>query len=138
MHMSEKWERWEPIQGLAQKYYIESIIDIIGIFKILLCDAQDRTKKVLITFEKSIDIYRLINENARSHTLSALQEQYGANFYETWTFFRVTNSSYVKWLSEQSYQLSDVWEFQHLAFVGMNSTVDVINTYNPKIEFLND
>ena len=53
--MQEQWTRWEPIAGLAQKYYIESISDIIEGFKILLFDANDREKKVLVSFPNSVE-----------------------------------------------------------------------------------
>ena len=136
--MAEQWKKWEPIQGLSEKYYVESIVNIIGVFKVFLCDAQDQNKKIVVIFENSIDVYRSTQENLRLSVLHTLKEQYGEHFYETWTFFKITDSTYVQWLSDQSYKISDAMEFQHFVLIGTNTIVDLINYHDPKVEFLNN
>ena len=99
--MTEQWIRWEPISGLADKYEIESISDTFDRFTVILSDLKDEEKKVKVTFEGSVDAYRAVNESFRLKTFSELHEKYGVDFYGWWTFFKVADSEYLKWLSEQ-------------------------------------
>lgn len=32
--MAEVWKKWEPVKGLAKKYYIDAVIDDINGFKV--------------------------------------------------------------------------------------------------------
>mgnify|MGYP003462753456 FL=1 len=49
--MLGEWIRWEPIQGLSEKYFIDCIIDSIENFSILLSD--DKNEKKLRLFLKT-------------------------------------------------------------------------------------
>ena len=46
--MTEEWSKWEPLQGLANKYYVDSISEIMEDLEIILSDANDRSKKLRI------------------------------------------------------------------------------------------
>lgn len=132
--MKEQWERWEPISGLANKYYIDSIIDEARGFKVILSESDDETKKILVLFEDSIDAYRNTDESFRLKIIHDLDQKYGTDFYGDWTFFKVTNSTYIQWLSEQSYGTSDYQSFVHFSFITADSILDVITNYEPKVE----
>ncbi len=134
--MLEQWEKWEPVQGLAAKYYVDSIVDAIDGFKVWLSDYNNENNKVLITFEGSVDSYRSVDESFRLNTINILDERYGSKFYGDWTFFKVTNSSYVQWLSEESYGISDSLSFIHFSIVAADSIVDIIDTCEPKVQLI--
>jgi hypothetical protein len=135
--MKEQWTRWEPVQGLAAKYYIDAIYDTIDEgLKIVLSDINDRKKKVRVIFEKGIDAYRSTDESYRLGTIDDLDIEYGTEFYAYWTFFKVTNSSYVKWLSEESYGCWDSLPWIHFSFVALDSIIDVVTVYEPRVEFI--
>ncbi len=136
--MTEQWIQWRPIDGLGEKYYIDYISDDFQAFKIYLSQEDDEEKKVLMTFENSISAYRRIDETFRLKLISDLKEKYGSNFYGKWTFFRVDNSAYIKWISEQSCGISSDIPFVHFSLIGFNSILDIITTYEPKIELINE
>jgi hypothetical protein len=131
--MIENWIRWEPIRGLSAKYYIESISDSIEGFQILLVDAKDENKKTQIIFEDSVDSYKRTDETFKHKLVCDLHEKFGRNFYGDWTFFKVTNSSYIQLLSEESYGISDSRPLIHFSLLGADSVVDIICDYEPKI-----
>jgi len=133
--MEEKWTRWEPASNLAQKYYIHSISDTIDGFFIKLFEENNKKKKIKITFEDSVNSYRNTNESYRLKTIDHL-DTYNAD-KRCWTFFKVNNSSYLQWFLEESYGIYDDFPFIHFSFVGVESILDVIAKYEPKIELIN-
>ncbi|MBM7615098.1 hypothetical protein JOC73_001660 [Alkaliphilus hydrothermalis] len=134
--MSEQWVEWKPVDGLSQKYYIESISDVLDGFRIVLSDADKEENKVNVIFENSVHAYRSTDESFRQSTINILDEAYGTQFYSEWTFFKVVNSEYMKWLSVQSYNIIDSESLIHFSFFAVDSIVDVIAAYEPKVELL--
>ncbi|GAC43779.1 hypothetical protein [Paenibacillus popilliae] len=132
--MQENWERWEPVSGLSSKYYIKSLSDSIEGFKLFLFDANDEKKKVEVVFEDSVHAYRSTDESFRQSTINTINERYGTEFYAEWTFFKVTNSGYIRWLSEQSYGIAESEPLIHFSILAGDSIVDVIAAYEPKIK----
>ena len=129
-----KWIKWEPIEGLSSKYYINSILDGLEGLIVVLSDANDENKKVKVVFEDSVHTYRSTDESFRQSTINDLDEIYGTQFYSDWTFFKVTNSEYMQWLSAQSYSIIDSEPLIHFIFLAVDSVVDIIATYEPKVE----
>jgi hypothetical protein len=134
--MSEKWTKWKPIKGLAPNYYIDSVIDTIDGFKIELSPSRDKNQKVLVLFSNSVDSYRSVDESFVGNILYQLSEQYGKDFFHKWTFFKVTDSYFLKWLSQQSDGISEYRPLMHFSFIAIDSIVDVICDYEPKVELL--
>ena len=132
--VAEQWERWEPIPGVAAKYYAESMCNTIEGVKILLFDDNDQ--KLVVTFANPVNAYRSVNESFRLNLINTLDAQYGSDFYGKWTFFKVTNSAYVKQLSEKSGIINNEWPLQHFSFLTADAIIDIINTCEPEIEFL--
>jgi hypothetical protein len=114
---------------LKSKYYIDSISDKIEGFEILLTDYDDKTKKILITFKNSIDAYRSTDESFRLKSMDTLNEIYGSKFYQEWTFFKIEKSTYIQWLSEQSYGIIEMAEPIHFCIADVNSFLDIVTTY---------
>ena len=134
--MNEIWTQWKPVEGLKPKYDIDEIIDTMDSFKIVLSE-MDKLKKCLeVYFDSGVDAYRQTNESYWLDSLYALREKYGAEFYGYWTFFKVENSSYLSWLSKESFEISDSRDFVHFAFLGADSILEVITNYEPKFKIL--
>ena len=130
--MQEEWIRWEPIAGLAAKYYVESISENFKDgFKILLFLSGDRDQKVLVHFPESVDAYRNTDESFSLKIMSDLGKQYGTEFYGRWTFFKATHSAYLQWLSETSFGIADDMGRKHFCFITVDAIVDVINAMDP-------
>lgn len=135
--MTEQWSKWEPVPGLSANYYMESILDTPDGFTIQFFDTNKEEKKVQVIFEYSVSAYKSTNESYRLNTMHKLDERYGKNFYHDWTFFKITNSSYIQWLSEESYGITDSLHFMHFAFLTPNSFLDVIARYEPEVILIN-
>lgn len=135
--MTEQWVKWEPVEGLSANYYMESILDTSDGFTIHFFDTNDEEKRIQVIFEYSVSAYKSTNESYRLNTMHKLAEHYGKHFYEDWTFFKIANSSYVQWLSEESYGITNSLHFIHFSFLTPNSFLDVIATYEPKVILIN-
>ena len=135
--MQEQWTRWEPIQGLARKYYIDSITDNIDEgFRVVLSESGNAKKTVHVVFRDSVDCYTSTNESYINHLIFSLYERYGDDFYGDWTFFKVLNSDYLKRLSVLSSTISDDAGFTHFVLLASDSMLDIITNYEPEIKFI--
>ncbi len=131
--VEEIWEKWGNGYGINSKYYVESLIDNIEGFQIVLSEANNEYKKVEILFEDSVYAYRSTDESFRQSTINKLDELYGIDFYKNNTLFIVTNSKYIRWLSKQSFGIVDLEEVKHYSILAVDSLVDVISSYEPRI-----
>ncbi len=136
--MRTQWTKWEPIPHLTEKYNLKSISDGENGTEIILFDIKNSNHKVEISFTYPVDIYRRSDEKYLLETIDQLKQQYGADFYTKWTFFKVTNSPYLQWLSEQSYNITDSTGLTHFALITTNSIVDIIDPCEPKIKLINE
>jgi len=124
--MNETWIQWKPIENLAPKYDIDSIVDTINTFTIVLSEMDNPQKRLEVHFDSGVAAYRLTKEIYWQNSLHKLDEKYGEDFYGHWTFFKVENSSYLSWLSKESFEISDSRVFVHFAFLGADSILEVI------------
>lgn len=131
---AEQWHKWKPIEGLAKEYYIESIVDTIDGLKIVLFDAQDKKRKLFIIFHNSVDSYKRTDESFTGKTIYTLYQNYGKQFYKDWTFFKVENSEYLQWLSEQSDGFSTYRGLVHFVILAMDSMLDIVVDYEPEVK----
>jgi hypothetical protein len=134
--MTEEWIQWKPIEKLSSKYYIDSVIDMIDSFKIILSNAKSEKEKIEIIFFEGVDAYTRVEESFRVKVIHELDKKYGTEFYGDWTFFKVNNSEYIKWLSDQSYEWSDTRQFTHFCLVTADAILDVIADYEPTVTLI--
>jgi hypothetical protein len=131
--MAEQWVRWEPIKGLSNKYFIEYLSADYERLDLILSDAYKIKNNVRIVYAFYPGLHQRVNKKFKEQRLELLHARYGKEFFDTWTFFKVNNSEYSKWLSEQSDTISDSYQLRHFAFVCANSIVDVFSSYEPEI-----
>lgn len=135
--MTEVWERWNPLEGIAGKYDVDYILDGKNGFIIRLYSDKD-TKKIDILFEHYADAYKHTNESFWFKTCGDLSAKYGGDFYADWAFFKVKNSEYLAWLSEKSATWSDQFPFMHFCMMGTDSVVEVLARYEPTVTFVEE
>ncbi len=133
--MMDQWEKWEPINNLAEKYCLELILDTLDDFKIILSEEKNRNKKLFIG--EHVPAYRIIYD-FNQDIIHNLEQQYGKDFFAKWTFFKVNNSSYLKWISEESCTFSDDIRFTHFCIVGVDFILDIIEPNEPKLNLFED
>lgn len=131
--MIEQWIQWIPINNLISKYYIDTIIDDLENFRIILSELNNRNNKIQVIFKNSVDAYRSTDESYRLKIIDELNKQYGKQFYVDWTFFKIEKSEYIKWLVNQSYDTISESSI-HFAFVAADSILDVVTTYEPEFK----
>ena len=136
MNNNEIWHRWEPVKsGLTGNYYIDYVENGDDGFKILL--AQEKTEqKVEVLFKHWVYAYRSIEEGMRTVLWHKLSEKYGKDFYVNWSFFKLENSSYIKWISDECYGRIDSLEMNHFVIMGMEEVIDIIVGYEPQVSIL--
>ena len=135
---SEQWIKWEPIKNLSSKYYEESFSDDENGLKFILVDAINKRRR--ITVEIRSDSYLKRNQEFRQATINFLDKHYGSKFHSEWTFFKIINSKYIKWLSEESYGVFDLnddeYPLNHFVFLTENSIIDIVDSWEPKVKFI--
>src|SRR3990167_10258287 len=101
MNTSEKWFKWDPcVDGIVGKYCLTRIDDKLDKLNIFLI-SKESDQKIKVCFD-SVWSYCNSDETSRLHLITELSERHGDDFYTKWSFFKVEDSSYLKWLSEQS------------------------------------
>ena len=123
---------------LIKKYYIGSISDSIDGFTIVLADAIGNSPKIKIIFENRVNAFRNSEEAFRLSTIRYLNENYDNGFYANWTFFKAENSEYLKWLSEQSGEISDHYGVMHYSIITDDEILDIAATYEPTVTFITE
>ncbi len=131
----EEWERWELIEGIEGRFFIENFQVSAQGLSIRLC-ATKENKKIEILFFNGADAFRWTNESWCFDVFAVLGNKYGDDFYANWSFFKIVNSNYAKSLSLTSCGLSDDRKFDHFCIVGNDEMIDVLTTYNPVITML--
>jgi hypothetical protein len=48
--------------------------------------------------------------------------------------FKVANSEYLEWISNQSYGIAETEKLTHFSIIAVDSIIDIIAAYEPKIE----
>jgi hypothetical protein len=125
--MTEQWVKWEPIAGLAEHYNIDEVLNTVDGLSIVLSKTDGNNDvKIRVTFD-TIEAYRSTYETFRIK----ISDQYMG-----WTFFRIENSEYLQWLSEQSHGMYDDFKFLHFAIATDDTVLDIIAKHEPKVEFV--
>ena len=136
--MHEQWTQWRPIEQLAPQYYTTAIINAATGFHIRFGESNNNPRGLFITFERSIEACRVTDEGDRFVKLLYLIDTYGRDFFVKWPFFKVTNSEYLEWLSQESGGIFDQKSMEHFALITQDSIIDIATSYEPKIEIIAD
>jgi hypothetical protein len=128
----EQWEYWGLVQGVVKSYYITKVFSGEDHFTLVLSAGYDTTLKVRVVFYKTVMAYRMATETYNLTILDYLYKQYGKQFYNQWSTFKVIHSKYIAWLLQESCQIDQ--PFKHFSFWGIDSVVDVIAIDEPHIE----
>ena len=84
----ELWERWEPVSGIPQKLYNDSLTDNEDGLIMEFSDSN-LEKKEIVQFEEGVLSYRNTDEGSLLKTWSELDQQHRGSFYGDWTLFKV-------------------------------------------------
>jgi hypothetical protein len=135
--MQEIWKKWYPTSDVSGGFYIDSVCDdYINGFVVTLSKEDNDQELLKISFPDSVESYKRTDETYYCEFLHNLDAQYGRAFYSDWIFFQVEHSDYLKNLSKESYGISDTRNLKHFVIIAIDSTLDIINTCEPKVEII--
>ncbi|MFA5998756.1 MAG: hypothetical protein WC747_01925 [Candidatus Babeliales bacterium] len=129
----EEWKHWHPLEEVSGKFYVDGLMMLEDGLIIKLSKGE---QKIEILFDGCIDTYRYTNDSFSFKIISDLNKKYGIEFYGDWSFFKVSNSEYLSWLSEKSCEYSKEFPFMHFCVIGYDEIIDVIVRYEPKVRFI--
>lgn len=128
----ENWIKWHPIENLSENYFIETMYMEDGNLIVnLFCS---RTNNRLTFIFKNILAYRSVEEGYRLTIPNYFTQDTGQNLYGCWTFFKVCNSNYVQWLTEQVSHKINLSQVIHFGIASANCIVDIITCNEPIIK----
>ena len=135
--MGGDWKVWVPLEEekIKGNYYIQSVEDTLDGLKVVMESELDDFK-VRITFSDYVWSYRNTNESYCWQIFSELSDKHGDDFYKDWAFFKIENSEYLKWISNNSAKIYDDGGAEHFVIKGLEQVVDIINDEEPKIEIV--
>lgn len=133
--LEEVWIRWEPDASLKLAYDIISVQDNMDTLKIVI--GGRKTDQELEVIFDSTWAYRTTDETLRLNLSTQLSQKYGTEFYANWSFFKIENSNYMKWLLEQSGGYAEEFNLKHFVIMGSDFIVDIAAAEEPKFKIIN-
>lgn len=134
--MIGNWQRWEPLKGVENKYWLESLSTGRDGLNIILSGDKEANNRVRVLFKYGARSYMLTDETFQYKLICLLDEKYNQDFYGDWTFFIVNDSPYIKYLSEQSYSFSDGMPLKHFVLIAADSVINIVSDDEPEVTFL--
>ncbi len=130
MAEEERFERWDPIDGLSPKMYIDGMYDDREGFRLILKSAEPKMRSLRILFDAPL-CYRGAQE------AYLLRQIYSENDIYPWPIFIVRNSRYAKWFYSQATDVIDR-DGHHYHIAAMDEIIDVLSARPPIVTWLND
>lgn len=128
----EKWIKWEPLEEIKGKFYIDAICDDINGLRFALSNEK---AKIEVIFNGFVASYRSIEEGYKQKAIYEMQGDYDSSYFRNASFFIIKNSEYIAWLCEESYDIY-TRNLIHFVICEYNSFVDIITTEEPTIKIL--
>lgn len=128
--MKEEWIEWTTTIPEG-KYELISLCQDWDGLKLVF---DDEIYKVEVIYTEGFLTVRSCDEGDRWKTIDAVLAEKGGKFFKNKLFFKVYNSEYKKWYTEESFSVRKDQEFEHHAYVTANDIVDVLALCDPKVE----
>ena len=125
----ETFERWEPLEGLTPKMFLDAMLDDREGFRLILTSPDPKFRELRIFFEAPL-CYRGTQEK---YLLRTIYE--GSSIYP-WPIFIVRNSRYARWFHAQAGDAADE-EGHHYHIAAVDQMVDVLSARPPIVSWLN-
>jgi hypothetical protein len=110
------------------KYDIDSI-NLAGLLTISLSEMNNRHQAILVS--DSVQAFRIVNETYWQAEFEKVKQKYGYEFIVQNTFVRVQNSSYLKYLSDISYDMLSPDKLIHIKVLGGDQILDIVSETMP-------
>ncbi len=127
----EKWIRWEPINGLPHSIITIKIIDLKGLTLEFVSGEDEDIVKVY--FKPLVYSYRVTDEGSRLKTLERFCEENENKKITDWCFYNITDSTYLKWINNETGNMHDIMGTKHYAFITQDEFIDVLAVNPPEV-----
>ena len=134
----EHWHAWQPLKKMTGKYYIKSYTnnDFCSLVIVLEKYNVEQQTEVRI-FIDSVEAYRVINESYRLKLWVYLSNTH-KELNREWPLFRIEDSTFLNFLSEESQTISDSIHFKHYCIMDSEWSIDIATPTEPLVElFIN-
>ncbi len=143
MILEEEYTFWKPLKKLYRYYSIDDILDnqdahyeiVFTPYYFSTYKGRKQHKNIKVLFKDSVEYHNSTDESFRHRLIHELSEKNGEKFHQH-SFFKVKNSKLLPWLLKQSCNTIDISKMTHFSFMGVNSILDVVATYEPEIKFI--
>ncbi|TDX51133.1 hypothetical protein [Orenia marismortui] len=128
-----EWIKWKPNTNIPKKVNLESLIDNKEGLMLTFTDKHNRDNLIYVFFKGSVLSYRNTDEGNLLQTFYCLSQMYDDEFYTQWSFFKIKNSSYIRWFNKESYKKYKGCNIEHYIFITPNDIIEVLSTYCPEV-----
>lgn len=138
--MNEIWEVWHPQGNIIYKAYIHSVIDYECTQMLITLSNKKLQPQhaVEINFYNGAYASTLLYGTFIQKLKDNLIQEYGKEFLQTSSCFKIRNSSYIEWVSAQSYEIVGLPYAQHFCIFTSDTVVHLIAPYEPHVKFLDE
>lgn len=133
----QRWIRWEPIPQLVNNYGVDQIYLSTKGLKIVLYEMKQEYKTVEILFKNSIVAYTRTDESFSSELEGTFEDDPEPTEDPRWTFFKISNSSYIKKIVQEKQNLLESSRLIHFALLADDDLVDIIAESEPEVTVKN-
>jgi hypothetical protein len=131
------WIHWNPIKEMNDDFYIDSYNQNFKGLLIELSGKIEKNKKLRIFFRGSYVISMVTNETFRTRLGEHFRKNRNTSGLKG-PLFKVEDSEYMRYLSEESYSFTDAYEFKHYFIEDEEWNFDVASIASPQIELFID
>ena len=134
--MQEIWQKFTPIEGIAEKYDLIRLNNLQGVSPIvILANTAHPADKLYLTFEADLISYSKTKRSFKSALFEDLDSRHGKYFVTSWSLFSITNSHYVELVSKHSLDFFRVKDMQHYVILTPHYLFDFITYQPPRASF---
>lgn len=128
--MKSKIIKWVPAEFVNNSIYnIKSIVDNFNGLTIIL-ECRNTSELLSIKWSSMVESYRCSTEEARFRFISD-EWQAIRNEFPDWSFFKAIDSSYIKWVNEESGNLIDEKILNHYIIITSDYVLDIVSSHKP-------
>lgn len=132
LEIQEQWLKWNPYKLSEGAYRVISFSQNLEGTKIILGNEKNIIK---VIFDGMIPLVRISNEGIRIRTWGEIQKRNCDNyFFRGWFLYKIENSKLSNWVTEESCGIYDLSELIHICIVTAEDLIDIVSTFEPKIE----
>jgi len=133
--IKESWKLWDPMKNLSKRYWVKDITLEKTILSIELSPDKGLGSMLYMKFNNGIKAYRYTNESFCFSKYGELADKYPTERIFHWTFYKATNTEYIKLFLKQSDTYDSAENLTHFAILGLDEIVDIIATEEPIFTF---